>query len=57
MKPSQMEKKPVSISPAGEEFPLPLPEEYPAEFARWKKLSARHLQAVLVFVLSVGRLL
>lgn len=49
-----MEKKPVSISPAGEEFPLPLPEEYPAEFARLKKLAVRHRQAGREIVVVVG---
>ena len=49
-----MEKKPVSISPAGEEFPLPLAEEYPAEFARLKKLAARHRQAGREIVVVVG---
>jgi len=46
----------VSISPAGEEFPLPLPEEYPAEYQRLEALAAqaREKGQEIVVVMGVG---
>ena len=45
-----------SISPSGESFPLPAPEEYAAEFNRLKTLVAVHRQAgrEIVVVMGVG---
>jgi len=36
-----------SISPSGEKFPLPLPADYKAEFARLKKLAAAQRKQVI----------
>jgi nucleotide sugar dehydrogenase len=45
-----------SVSPSGEKFPLPLPADYQAEFARLKKLAAvqRKLGREVVVVVGVG---
>jgi nucleotide sugar dehydrogenase len=44
----------VSISPSGEQFPLPTPNEYKAEFVRLKKLAAQHRKAGREIVVVVG---
>ena len=49
-----MQKNPVSISPAGEQFPLPTPEEYQAEFARLKDLADEQRKAGKEIVVVVG---
>ena len=46
--------RPVSISPAGEKFPLPGPADDAREFARLKKLAARHRRAGREIVVVVG---
>jgi len=45
-----------SVSPSGESFPLPAPEEYAAEFDRLKTLVAAHRRAgrEIVVVMGVG---
>ena len=45
-----------SISPTGEEFPLPKPEDYPKEFARVKALvdEQRQMGREIVVVMGVG---
>ena len=45
-----------SISPSGEEFPLPKPEDYPKEFARVKALvdEQRQMGREIVVVMGVG---
>jgi nucleotide sugar dehydrogenase len=49
-------KAPVSISPTGEAFPLPMPADYPKEFARLQKLAAqqRKLGREVVVVVGLG---
>jgi nucleotide sugar dehydrogenase len=49
-----MKNETVSISPAGERFPLPTPAEYDAEFIRLKKLAARQRKAGKEIVVVVG---
>jgi nucleotide sugar dehydrogenase len=49
-----MNKESVSISPTGEQFPLPTPEEYEAEFLRLKKLAAQQRRAGKEIVVVVG---
>jgi len=44
----------LSISPTGEQFPLPTPAEYKAEFARLKKLAAKQRKAGREIVVVVG---
>ena len=44
----------VSISPSGEEFPLPTTKDYQAEFARLSKLAAKQRQAGKEIVVVVG---
>ncbi|MHB1305988.1 MAG: nucleotide sugar dehydrogenase [Limisphaerales bacterium] len=47
-------KKLVSISPSGEAFPMPLPAEYPKEFARLKRLADQNRKAGREVVVVVG---
>ena len=47
-------KKSVSISPSGEAFPMPLPAEYPKEFARLKRLADQNRKAGREVVVVVG---
>jgi len=51
-----MEKKQYSMSPSGEKFPIPVPEDYPAEFERLKKIAAakRREGKEIVVVVGVG---
>ncbi len=49
-----MKNEAISISPTGEKFPLPTPDEYQAEFARLQKLAARHRKAGREIVVVVG---
>ena len=51
-----MTERQYSVSPAGEKFPLPLPADYKAEFARLKKLAAaqRKQGREIVVVVGVG---
>jgi UDP-N-acetyl-D-glucosamine dehydrogenase len=49
-----MKKDSVSISPTGEQFVLPTPEEYEAEFVRLKQLAAEHRKAGREIVVVVG---
>ena len=49
-----MKNKIVSISPTGESFPLPTPEEYAAEFVRLQKLVAEQRKAGREIVVVVG---
>ncbi|HUJ44142.1 MAG TPA: nucleotide sugar dehydrogenase [Opitutaceae bacterium] len=49
-----MNNESVSISPVGEQFPLPTPEEYQAEFARLRKLVAVHRRAGREIVVVMG---
>jgi nucleotide sugar dehydrogenase len=49
-----MKNESVSISPTGERFPLPTPEEYEVEFVRLKKLAAEHRKAGQEIVVVVG---
>ena len=49
-----MQMNSVSISPSGEEFPLPTREEYQAEFARLSQLAADHRKAGQEIVVVVG---
>jgi len=49
-----MQKNQVSISPTGEQFPLPTPEEYQAEFARLQELAAKQRKAGKEIVVVVG---
>lgn len=44
----------VSISPDGEKFPLPSPEQYPAEFKRLAKLTEQHRANGREIVVVVG---
>ncbi len=44
----------VSSSPTGEVFPLPLPSDYPREFARLEKLAVAHRKAGREVVVVVG---
>ncbi len=44
----------VSISPSGEQFPLPSAEEYKAEFARLQKLAQQQREAGKEIVVVVG---
>lgn len=46
----------ISISPAGEKFPLPTPEAYQAEFERLQKIVAqeRAKNREIVVVMGVG---
>ena len=44
----------VSVSPGGEEFAIPRPEEYPAEFKRLKALVARRRKEGQEIVVVVG---
>ncbi len=43
-----------SVSPDGERFPLPTPEEHAAEFARLERLAAEHRSAGREIVVVVG---
>lgn len=45
---------PVSISPAGEKFPLPTPADYRSEFARLQKLAQQNRKAGREIVVVVG---
>lgn len=45
---------PVSISPAGERFPLPTPADFAREFTRLKKLADQHRRAGREIVVVVG---
>ncbi|MCZ7640759.1 MAG: nucleotide sugar dehydrogenase [Verrucomicrobia bacterium] len=45
---------PVSVSPAGEKFPLPTPADYRAEFARLQKLAQQNRKAGREIVVVVG---
>lgn len=45
---------PVSLSPAGERFPLPGPADYAREFTRLKKLADQHRKAGREIVVVVG---
>ena len=49
-----MKHDPISVSPAGEQFSLPTPEEYQAEFARLGKLAAEQRKAGREIVVVVG---
>jgi nucleotide sugar dehydrogenase len=49
-----MNKESASVSPAGEQFPLPTPEEYQAEFNRIEKLAAAQCKAGREVVVVVG---
>ena len=49
-----MKEQPVSISPTGEQFPLPTPEEYQAEFERLEKLAVQQRKAGRQIVVVVG---
>jgi nucleotide sugar dehydrogenase len=49
-----MKKDSVSISPTGEQFVLPTPEEYEAEFVHLKQLAAEHRKAGREIVVVVG---
>ena len=49
-----MKRNAISISPTGEEFPLPTRKEYRAEFARLEKLAARERKAGREIVVVVG---
>jgi len=49
-----MKKESISISPTGETFALPTPEEYQAEFLRLEKLAARERKAGREIVVVVG---
>src|SRR5512142_10454 len=49
-----MKANQISISPSGEEFPLPTPEDYQAEFARLKALAAKQREAGKEIVVVVG---
>ena len=49
-----MQQTPVSISPSGEQFPLPSREEYAAEFARLEALAAEQRKAGREIVVVVG---
>jgi UDP-N-acetyl-D-glucosamine dehydrogenase len=49
-----MNNESISISPVGEQFPLPTAEEYQAEFARLKKLAAVHRRAGREIVVVMG---
>jgi nucleotide sugar dehydrogenase len=44
----------VSISPDGEQFPLPTPDQYPAEYARLEKIVAAERAAGKEIVVVVG---
>lgn len=48
--------QPISISPTGEKFPLPTPEDYAAEFQRLEKIVAEHraLGQEIVVVVGLG---
>jgi len=48
--------KEVSVSPAGESFPLPLPGDYDKEFKRLQRLTAKHKKEgrEIVVVMGVG---
>ena len=48
------DKRPVSVSPAGEAFPLPSPADYRAEFARLRKLAAAQRKQGREIVVVVG---
>jgi len=49
-----MQKNQISVSPTGEQFPLPGPEEYQAEFARLQELAAKQRKAGKEIVVVVG---
>lgn len=49
-----MQNQPVSISPSGEEFPLPTREDYVAEFSRLETLAAAERKAGREIVVVVG---
>src|SRR5512136_1679200 len=49
-----MPKNSVSISPSGEQFPLPTREEYAAEFERLKSLAAQQRKSGKEVVVVVG---
>src|SRR5262245_12442548 len=52
--PKFMNQKLVSISPTGEEFALPLRDDYPAEFARLENLANEHRAQEREIVVVVG---
>jgi len=54
MRSSSMEKSLISISPSGEEFPLPTREDYRDEFARLERLAADQRKAGKQIVVVVG---
>jgi len=49
-----MNQNPVSISPAGEEFPLPTRDDYPAEFKRLEELAKQNHAKGREVVVVVG---
>ena len=49
-----MQTNQVSISPSGEQFPLPTREEYQAEFARLQALAAKQRKSGKEIVIVVG---
>lgn len=49
-----MSPVPCSVSPTGEKFPLPQPEDYKAEFSRLKKIVARQRKEGREIVVVVG---
>ena len=54
MRSSSMEKSLISISPSGEEFPLPTREDYRDEFARLERLATDQRKAGKQIVVVVG---
>src|SRR5688572_325922 len=49
-----MNPKLVSVSPTGEEFPLPSRDDYPAEFKRLEQLATEHREQDREIVVVVG---
>src|SRR5689334_14481529 len=49
-----MEKPLISISPSGEEFPLPTQEDYRDEYTRLERLAAEHRKSGKQIVVVVG---
>ncbi len=49
-----MKSRPLSISPSGEQFPLPLPEDYAEEFARLERAAAQQRADGREIVVVVG---
>src|SRR5512137_784007 len=54
MQTSNKQASQVSTSPSGEQFPLPTPEDYQAEFARLEALAAKQRKAGKQIVVVVG---